>query len=379
MPGSMLLVIIFLILLFHYLFFLNNILKGLKHLNPCALNKIPDELISIVIPFRNESENILKCLEGISSQNYPNEKYEAIFVNDFSDDDSFEKIINAEKPSNIKILSVPEDYSINAHKKRAVRFGIENSAGEIIVTTDADCFHGKEWLNTLLKCMDEKTGLVSGPVEFIESRSFFGNLQKLEFAGLVLAGAGLIGINRPTICNAANIAYRRKAFKLVNGFNDQMNLSSGDDELLMQKIRKETDYCVKFCFDKKAIVKTQPNKNIKQFYNQRKRWASKGLFYADKFLVVKLILIFLFYLSLPVEFVFTFFKPQLFLPVFLLSITLKFYFEFNIMKKGIRFLFKEELLKCFITAEFIHIFYIIIAGISGLVGNFSWKGRKVKR
>ncbi len=375
----MLLIIIFLFLLLHYLFFLNNILKGLRHLNPCTQNKIPDEFISIIIPFRNESENILKCLEGISAQNYPRDKYEVIFINDFSEDDSFEKIINSERPKNIKVLDVPEDYSINAHKKRAVRFGIENSTGGIIVATDADCFHGKDWLNTLLKCMDEKTGFVSGPVEFIDTGSFFGNLQKLEFAGLVLTGAGLIGINKPTICNAANIAYRRKAFEAVKGFNDQMNLSSGDDELLMQKIRKETDYCVKFCINKKAIVKTQPNKNVKQFYNQRKRWASKGLFYADKFLVVKLIMIFLFYLSLPVEFVLSFFKPQLFLPVLLLSITLKIYFEFNIMKKGIGFLFKEDLLKYFITGEFIHIFYIIIAGISGLSGNFAWKGRRVKR
>ncbi len=375
----MFLIIILLLLLLHYLIFLNGILTGLNCRTSCEGNKIHDEFISVIIPFRNESENILCCLDGLVNQKYPKEKYEVIFVNDFSDDDSYKKIIGAQKPPNVKVLSVPNDFSVNAHKKRAVRFGIENSAGGIIVATDADCIHQPGWLASLAKCMDGKTGLVSGPVEFSETDSFFGNLQKLEFASLVLTGAGLIGIGKPTICNAANIAYRRKAFDEVNGFDYQMSLSSGDDELLMQKIRKETDFKIKFCYDKKAVVKTNPNKTVSQFYNQRKRWASKGLFYADKLLVVKLILIFLFYLSLPLEFICMFFNPQLFLPVFIFSVTLKLYFEFGIIKKGIGFLFKEELLKYFITAEFIHVFYIIIAGISGLFGNFTWKGRKVKR
>ena len=63
--------------------------------------------------------------------------------------------------------SVPNDYSINAHKKRAIRFGIEKSKGEIVVTTDADCIHKKDWLKNLLKFMDDETGFISGPVEFI--------------------------------------------------------------------------------------------------------------------------------------------------------------------------------------------------------------------
>ncbi len=42
-----------------------------------------------------------------------------------------------------------------------------------------------------------------------------------------------------------------------------MNLSSGDDELLMQKIAKDSDFKVKFCIDKKAIVKTSANKTIR--------------------------------------------------------------------------------------------------------------------
>ena len=287
----------FLLFLLHYLFFLQRILRGLNNLTLTANEKLPHEFVSIIIPFRNEKENILASLKSIESQFYPEEKFEVIYVDDFSEDNSLDLLRNNIKKNNIRVLSVPNDFSTNAHKKRAVRYGIENAKGNIIVTTDADCVHDEEWLKSLLQSFDSVTGFVSGPVEFETDNGLFSEFQKLEFAGLVLCGAGLIGSGHPTICNAANIAYRKKVYDEVGGFKDQMNLSSGDDELLMQKIAKDSDFKVKFCIDKKAIVKTAANKTIGDFYQQRKRWASKGLFYSDKSLVLKLIFIYLFMLD----------------------------------------------------------------------------------
>ena len=203
--------------------------------------------------------------------------------------------------------------------------------------------------------------------------------QRIEFAGLVISGAGLIGINKPVICNAANIAYRKTVFDQVNGFDDQLKLSSGDDELLMQKIWKETEYKIKFCPDKKAVVKTIPNKSIPEFYQQRKRWASKGLFYADKLLILKLILIFLFYLSIPVEIFLGIFLSTKFFVILLAGLLFKAFFEYLVLKRGTELLFDKKLLRPFIFAEILHIPYIIISGISGIFGNFTWKERKVSR
>ena len=46
--------------------------------------------VSVVLPVRNESENILQCLEKISSQNYPTELFEIIVVDDSSTDNTVE-------------------------------------------------------------------------------------------------------------------------------------------------------------------------------------------------------------------------------------------------------------------------------------------------
>ena len=378
-PLILALLILFLLLLVHYLVFLFRIIRGLKNLKAISSDALPHEFISIIIPFRNEEENILANLKSIESQFYPEEKFEVIYVDDSSEDDSANLLKTNVKRSNIRIITVPKDFSVQAHKKRAIRYGIENAKGQIIVTTDADCIHTNEWLLSMAQCFDSLTGFVSGPVEFYSEKKIFPKFQKLEFAGLVLCGAGLIGSGHPTICNAANIAYKKKVFDEVGGFKDQMNLSSGDDELLMQKIAKDSDFRVKFSIDKRSIVKTRANKTISDFYQQRKRWASKGLFYNDRSLVLKLILIYLFYVSLLTQFFLFIFLNPVFLISFLVSLLLKLSFEFFILSKGKKKILDELELNYFLLAELLQIPYIVFAGIVGAFGNYRWKERKIKR
>ncbi len=370
---------IFILLFINYVIFLITVLSGLSKLKTFSNKKILDEFISIIIPFRNEAENILNNLKSIKKLNYPVDKFEVIYVNDSSSDNSFDLLTNNITAENIKVISVPETFSPNAHKKRAVRYGIENANGEIIVTTDADCVFNNDWLGALLSNLDEDTGFVSGPVEFYDEGNLFSKLQKLEFAGLIFTGAGLIGAGKPTICNAANTAYRKKVFEQVNGFADQMDLSSGDDELLMQKIAKDTDYKVKFSLNKNSIVKTKANNSLNSFYQQRKRWASKGLFYRSKILIAALILIYLFYLGLIIQPILIFSVSIDYIFIFVISLSLKFFLEYLIMKRGKILLFDTLSLKPFLIAEMLQIPYIIIAGIAGAFGNYKWKGRKVKR
>jgi cellulose synthase/poly-beta-1,6-N-acetylglucosamine synthase-like glycosyltransferase len=370
---------IFAILLGHYSLFLFSILIGLGKLKPSQPNQIPKEFVSIIIPFRNESEYIISNFKSIIKQNFPKENYEVIYVDDNSTDNSFRILNESPKPKNVKVLSLPKDYSPNAHKKRAIRYGIENSTGEIIITTDADCFYSENWLSSMLNNIDDETGFVSGPVEFLDDEGMFSKLQKLEFAGLVITGAALIGIGKPTICNAANIAYRKNSYEEVNGFYDQMDLSSGDDELLMQKIAKDTKYKVKFSLLAESIVKTTASKNLNEFYHQRKRWASKGLFYKNIRLIITLILIYLFYLGLVIQpFLILLFSFS-FAFTFGLSLVIKLALEYLILLKGRNILFPKLSLKPFLFAEFLQVPYIIIAGFSGLFGNLEWKERKIKR
>jgi len=195
----------------------------------------------------------------------------------------------------------------------------------------------------------------------------------------VLVGAGLIGSKKPAICNAANIAFRKEAFDFVNGYEDNQHLASGDDEFLMQKIANSKKYNVRFLFSGQAVVETQSSKTITGFIQQRKRWASKGLYYTDKVLILKFVLIYLFFLSLLMQAMLGVVFNLVFLYSFMLILIIKGIMEYFVIKNGIPLLSNKIDKIVFAVSEILHIPYIVFAGIAGTFGNFEWKGRTFKR
>ncbi len=93
---------------------------------------IKNDLISIIIPVYNSSKYLSDTIESINKQNYTN--YEAIFIDDGSNDDSVE-IIERYKIQNskIKIIKI-------AHQgvSKARNIGIENAKGRFLTFLDSD-------------------------------------------------------------------------------------------------------------------------------------------------------------------------------------------------------------------------------------------------
>ncbi len=358
---------------FMFLIFVYGGLQKVKTVSHSKIDGLPH--VAVIVPFRNEEENLPGLIESLKNQTYPQSHLQIILVNDASTDNS-KQVAEKLMGKNFMLIESSADGE-RAFKKKAIEQALKFVHAEIIVTTDADCWHPREWIETLASYFDEETGVVSAPVVFRDENSFFAKLQKLEFAGLVLVGAGLIGGGKPIIANAANFAYRKKAFDAVGGYSDNKHLTSGDDELLMQKIANETSFEIKFAWNKNAIVTTKPNGGLNDFLEQRKRWASKSLFYFDKTIVALLFSIFIFYASLLTLFFASFFGFAV--KWFLFLFTLKMLFEYLIVKEGKDFLFDKKLLRYFLIAELLHIPYIIFSALGGVSGNYVWKGRKVKR
>ena len=371
--------LVFIGLLTFYFIFIRNIRIGLTKLGYYKTQSQTNEFISIIIPFRNESNKILKNLKSIETQNYPIEKYEVIYIDDFSDDDSVSKLNSAIVNNNISLFSMVESNLERAHKKQAIEYGLSKAKGSIILFTDADCINPSNWISTMVAGFEDNTALISGPVAFKDSDNLFARLQALEFAGLILSGAGLIGNKTPMIASSANLAFRKSVFDEVGGYKDLMNLSSGDDELLMQKIAYKTNYDVKFCLSNDALVITDPNKSVEEFNQQRKRWASKGLYYENKTIIIQLLIIFLFFVGLVVLPILGIIVDFKFFQIFAASFIVKIIIEYSVLQKGIGVVIKKIPLPLFLLAEILHIPYIIYSAISGVFGNFTWKNRELKR
>src|SRR5690606_17786384 len=131
------------------------------------------------------------------------------------------------------------------------------SSGSVMVTTDADCRMGKDWLKTVVAFFEKKEAyMVSSPVVYSEEKSYFERLQTLEFLYLIGLGAAGIGNGNPTTCNGANLAYRKDVFYEMGGFNGIDNVASGDDELFLHKVAEKYADRIHFCKSREAVVFT---------------------------------------------------------------------------------------------------------------------------
>lgn len=104
--------------------------------------------ISIVIPAYNESENIVLLNQQLTQVLKQYEKYEIIYVNDGSTDNTL---------SNIKALCKNDErvkyinFSRNFGHQCALKAGIDFSSGKCIISMDADLQHPPELILQMIE------------------------------------------------------------------------------------------------------------------------------------------------------------------------------------------------------------------------------------
>lgn len=334
--------------------------------------------VSVLIAARNEEDNIGRTLDCLVAQSYPKEFLEVIVIDDHSTDLTAE-IVRSYQNQGVRLLQLDEGDKLNSYKKLAIAKAIDMSSGDIIMTTDADCRMGANWVKTVVDYMEHGGfEMVSSPVAYHEEKSLFERLQTLEFLYLIGLGASGIGNGVPTTCNGANLAYRKETFYRVGGFKGIDDLASGDDELLLHKVSEEAAHHIGFCRSEEAIVYTEAKPTLASFISQRKRWASKSTKYKDKRIVALGVVIWLFNLALLWGTVHFFYMLPVFDWVFALCVGLKVAVEFIFLLPITQFVRRTELLRYLPFLSFAHALYLVYIGVAGNMGKYDWKGRTVK-
>ncbi|MVZ62374.1 glycosyltransferase family 2 protein [Sphingobacterium humi] len=334
--------------------------------------------VSVIIAARNEEQNIGRTLDCLMAQDFPKELLEIIVIDDHSTDRTGE-IISSYADRGVKLIQLDEGSKLNSYKKFAIAKAIDASEGEIIITTDADCRMGPQWLSTIVHFMEANDlYMVSSPVSYNEEKSYFERLQTLEFLYLIGLGAAGIGNGNPTTCNGANLAYRKSVFFEMGGFKGIDDLASGDDELLLHKVAEKYADRIGFCKAQEAMVYTDAKENLAAFINQRRRWASKSTKYKDKRVVVLGVSIWLFNLALVANVLCFCWADLDAQKLILLSVLMKIGVELAFLYPVLRFAGRRALLFNLPMLSVLHSVYLVYIGILGNVGKYDWKGRSVK-
>ncbi|HET9505512.1 MAG TPA: glycosyltransferase [Hymenobacter sp.] len=231
----------------------------------------------MLIAARDEAAALPQLLEALRLQTLPAALFEVLIADDHSADGTTALVAAAETtPFALHLVALPPGAT---GKKAALAAAEAQARAPWVVCTDADCRPGPSWLQAyadlLLSSTHPLLHFVSGPVRLTPGGAWFDGLLGLEFAGLVGVGGACIARGRPTMCNGANLAFRRATFHEVGGYADNAGLASGDDEFLLHKMHQRYPAGVRFLADARAVVDTPAPATLRALLRQRVRWASK--------------------------------------------------------------------------------------------------------
>ena len=335
--------------------------------------------VTVVIPAKNEMNNIEKILSDLTNQTYPTDLYEINVVDDESTDVT-SNIVHAwiEKHSNIFLYNTSEYASDLKYKKKPLDLGIKKAKGEIILLTDADCRVPKTWIESIVSYFEPTIGLVVGYSEVSPTTTRLQEIEALDFQMLLTAARGAVTQNIPFACTGQNLAYLKKAFEDVGGFSSFAHALGGDDNLLMQQIKKSPRWNIVFAYDHAGFVTSPPQSNFRGFISQRARWASDTFSIKnDDSLFFGIIVITFFVNFLPLAITLNLlWSPFLLVPL-IKGLAFKFLCEGIVMLRGTQVFDKKELRRIFPLWFFFQIPYITLMGFMSFRGkHLSWGGRQ---
>ncbi len=355
-----------------YILFIGQLIYGFNRMRRFSKAEfIPKTSFSIVVPFRNEKENLPNLLHSISLLNYPKELVEVILV----DDDSEEVFGVQYSVFSLKVIK--NERKSNSPKKDAIETAIQVAKNDWIITTDADCLVQKNWLTTFNQYIQEnEVEMVASGVCYVPKSGFLSAFQNLDFLSLQGATIGSFGIDKPFMCNGANFAYSKSFFKELNGFQGNETIASGDDVFLLQKAVSVAPKKVGFLMDKESIVATKTVDTWSELFQQRIRWASKSTGYSSFYGKLLALVVFGGNLTWILSFL-LWLTSVLDQNIFMLFVALKFLIDFILLFKTANFF--ESKLQYVLASSLLYPFFSVSVAMYSLFGKYNWKGRNFRK
>jgi len=334
--------------------------------------------ITIIIPARNEANNIKQCIESIlANSEIENYKPEIIVVDDHSTDATATIVSDINHPY-VQLLSLQDHIQpsekINAYKKAAINFGIQKSTNQLILQLDADIIVPQEFLSTInLFISRHHIEFVAGPVKMSECRTLLHHFQQLDILGMMAVTAAGIQSKKWHMANGANMLYNKRHVTY-----DAQSIASGDDIYTIQSIAEEDLDSIFFIKNKNAIVTTDAMDSYASLYNQRIRWATKNKSMPNMWMQLMMIIPFLNAIMLISHLVMTYFFGKTAIMIFLFHLMTKMAADYILLSEITDYYGEKRSMRYFIPCNIMHVLYICVVGVMSLfIKKYTWKSRKV--
>ncbi len=233
-----------------------------------------DYRISLIIPARNEAEDLHWCLESIDKLDYPAEKLQIVLVNHNSSDDTLKQMITFKKHSKFEteIVDLKKYDPETSCKAEALRAGIAQATGDVLAFTDAESRFKPGWLKSLAGHLKNGFDMVGGAVS-LEKDRLFANLQSLDWLFLCAVGTGFVELGNPQSLFGKNMMLTKKLYDKSGGFPEGKIWT--EDLYLVEKCKKHGK--ITLTLSPECAVESLPVPDITSFFRQKSRWLKGGI------------------------------------------------------------------------------------------------------
>ncbi len=370
-----------------YILYIHKFIKGLAKLpNEQIFNVDDSQLpsITIIVPARNEENYIERAIISLLYQDYPNDKFHIIAVDDRSKDRTGEILDSLKVNStNVDVIHITEVALNVSPKKNAILTAVKKSNTDYIITTDGDCLHHKLWLrsmvNPIIGSTDENIGIVAGMTIFVKEKysseweKTWQIMQNIDYVSHSLLAAGAIGCGKGFTANGSNLLVKKELYSDISGVKS--NVISGDDFFIIQQAEKK-GYQIRFALNDESVVHSYPVNTIEGLVDQRARWASKTTS-SSKFVFAFALNTFIFYIGLTLLFILAIINQVPF-KIFVSFLALKIIPETIFLSYGFGRMGFELKNRYYILLQIFHIPFNLYAAIKGKFLGFKWKGVNYK-
>jgi len=189
--------------------------------------------VSVIVPVYNAEAMIGDCIESLLAQDYPDERYEIIIVDNDSTDDTAEVI------KSYPVKYVLED---EIHTSYAARnTGARHARGEALAFCDADQVATESWLTNLLSHWHQRDQYAGfcGPCPVIANGVSWIERHYAERRN----GYGLAYLNLGRVLEVVprwaggNLCVSKRDFRQIGGF--KANIPSGEDQAFTYRVARE--------------------------------------------------------------------------------------------------------------------------------------------
>lgn len=225
--------------------------------------------ISVIVPVRNEEQFIQGTLDGLLSQDYPQDCYE-ILVIDGDSTDATPAIVReyAERHPHIHLFSNAKKWSSAARN-----IGIENAKGSAVVIVDGHCeFVDDQYLKNVESAFDREDIDCLGRPQCLEISD--GSQMQMSIAA---ARASRLGHHpdsfiysdqeRTVPAHSVAVAYRKNVFDTVGLFDERFDAC--EDVELNHRIDKASLKCL---LAPKILLKYHPRSSLLGLFRQMGRY-----------------------------------------------------------------------------------------------------------